>query len=356
MKLRVQNSRRGIALIIVMIVIIVLGVLAGGFAYSMRVEMTLARRANFEPDLEWIGRSGVELARFVLAQPIPNEPWDSLDQKWAGGSGIRPGTQAMNTVPTILEEISLENNQVGEGRFSIKIVDAERKMNINLADEPILKQALFLAGVDPSASSSIVEAILDWRDPDDDPRIGGAESAYYLKLDPPYVAKNGPIDDISELLLIRDITPEMFWGGQSGAGNHLLPHSSQPLARGRRRLSRDETDLPPRVGLADLFTAISARQINVNTASAEVLQLVPGVDPLMVQNILRHRGEFPIGPGELAALMPGVGQALFSVRSFTFEVTVDAEIAGVKKQYKAMLRRNSPNSPRDIQVLYLHGA
>ena len=116
---------------------------------------------------------------------------------------------------------------------------------------------------------------------------------------------------------------------------------------------RDESDLPPRIGLVNLFTAISARQINVNTASAEVLQLVPGVDPLMVQNILRHRGEFPIGPGELGALLPGVGQALFTVRSFTFEVTVDAEIAGVKRQYKALLRRENP---RNIQVLYLHGA
>ena len=351
MKFCSQNSRRGIALIIVMIVIIVLGVLAGGFAYSMRVETTLARRANFEPDLEWLGRSGVELARFVLAQPIPNEPWDSLDQKWAGGTGFRAGSRPMDAVPSILDEISLENNQVGEGRFSIKIVDAERKMNINLADEPILKQALFLAGVDPSASSGIVESIMDWRDPDDDPRIGGAESAYYLKLDPPYVSKNGPIDDISELLLIRDITPEIYWGDGSGAGR-AMNFMPQPLARGRRRMFRDESDLPPRVGLVNLFTAISARQINVNTASAEVLQLVPGVDPLMVQNILRHRGEFPIGPGELGALLPGVGQALFTVRSFTFEVTVDAEIAGVKRHYKALLRRENP---RNIQVLYLHG-
>ena len=351
MKLRFQNSRRGIALIIVMIVIIVLGVLAGGFAYSMRVETTLARHANFEPDLEWLGRSGVELARFVLAQTIPNEPWDSLDQKWAGGTGIRPGSRPMDAVPSILEQISLANNQVGEGHFSIKIVDAERKFNINLADEPMLKQALFLAGVDPSSSSGIVEAIQDWRDPDDDSRIGGAESAYYLKLDPPYVSKNGPIDDISELLLIRDVTPEIYWG--DGSGGRAMNYMPQPLARGRRRLFRDESDLPPRIGLVNLFTAISARQVNVNTASAEVLQLVPGIDPMMVQNVLRHRGEFPIGPGELAALMPGVGQALFSVRSFTFEVTVDAEIAGVKKQFKAVLRRNSP---RDIQVLFLHGA
>src|SRR2546426_4935652 len=89
MKIQTHSSSGGIALIIVMIVIIVLGILAGGFAYSMKVETTLARRANFEPDLEWLGRSGVEMARYILAQQmtVPNEPYDSLNQKWAGGPG-----------------------------------------------------------------------------------------------------------------------------------------------------------------------------------------------------------------------------------------------------------------------------
>src|SRR5881296_2962374 len=89
MRISTQTSPQGIALIIVMIVIIVLGILAGGFAYSMRVETTLARRANFDPDLEWLGRSGVEMGRYILAQQmtVPNEPYDSLNQKWAGGPG-----------------------------------------------------------------------------------------------------------------------------------------------------------------------------------------------------------------------------------------------------------------------------
>ena len=48
--------------------------------------------------------------------------------------------------------------------------------------------------------------MLDWIDPDNNQHVGGAESDYYESLDPPYQAKDGPMDDLSELLLVRGIT------------------------------------------------------------------------------------------------------------------------------------------------------
>jgi general secretion pathway protein K len=349
---------QGIALIIVMIVIIVLGILAGGFAYSMKVETTLARRANFEPDLRWLGRSGAEMARYILAQQmtVPNEPYDSLNQKWAGGPG-----SVYSMENDVMSQVSLENNELGKGRFSIKIIALERKFNINLADQNILQQALFLIGVDPTSSSTIVDSILDWRDPDDDPHLSGTESDYYLRLDPPYVAKNAPIDDLTELLLIRGVTPDIYWSSQRsdlvGGGTPLtsfgIPGATQAGSH--------------QVGLEDLFTPISGRLINVNTASAWVLQLVPGIDENIAQAIIRARSgpdgidgtedDIPFrSPQEIP--MPGAGpqsaarlNSLFTVRSATFQVQVDAEIGSVKKQFIALLRRNSA---RDIQMLYMH--
>src|SRR6266496_1226971 len=98
--------------------------------------MKLAENVESESELEWIGRSGVELARYVLAQQlnIPGESgYDALNQKWAGGPG---GTN------DLLADISLENNQLGRGKFSVKIIDLERKMNLNYAigNEVIIKQ------------------------------------------------------------------------------------------------------------------------------------------------------------------------------------------------------------------------
>ena len=76
-----------------MISIFVLTMLAAGFAYSMKVETKLARNANSEAELEWLGRSGVEYARWVLAnsRANPMQPYDSLDQPWATGSGWQIG-------------------------------------------------------------------------------------------------------------------------------------------------------------------------------------------------------------------------------------------------------------------------
>ena len=49
-------------------------------------------------------------------------------------------------------------------------------------------------------------------DVDDDPDLDllGAESGYYESLDPPYTAKNGPIDSLGELLLIKGVTPIVY--------------------------------------------------------------------------------------------------------------------------------------------------
>src|SRR5262249_11855959 len=107
--IRVHSSSRGIALIIVMIAIFVLAVLIGAFAYSMKVETKLAMNSNREAEVIWLGRSGVELARWVVAQQalVPGEPYESLNQKWAGG----PGSEALTNSP--LADISLENYQIG---------------------------------------------------------------------------------------------------------------------------------------------------------------------------------------------------------------------------------------------------
>src|SRR5215467_8072993 len=143
MTIALKPNQRGIALIIVMISIFVLAVLAGGFAYSMKVETKLARNRNSETDLEWLGRSGVEYARWILAQQllVANEPYDALNQVWAGGSG------GIGTTNSPLLNVQ-KDVHLGNGSFTWTITDLERKININLANEAILQQAMVSMGVD----------------------------------------------------------------------------------------------------------------------------------------------------------------------------------------------------------------
>lgn len=338
-----RQSNAGIALVMVMMFIITLAILAGGFAYSMRIETRLARNTFMEPDLEWLGRSGVELAKFVIAQEsdLPGQPYTALNQAWAGGIGI---------TNEVFATITLQDMPVGDGFVSVEIIDRERKVNINIVGREILEQALMLMQVDAGEFSTIIDSILDWRDPDEDTLFSGAETDAYLPLG--YIAKNGPLGDISELLLIRGITREMFYG-QSGMSRLRLHRDSEFGAFGYP------------YGLEELFTTISMGRLNINTASAVVLQVLPGVDEALAQAIVQTRAgldaypgnedDTPFqSPGELANV-PGMFPELISaitplthVRSFVFEIHVTARVGKYIRRYKALIYRGNP---RNIQTL-----
>jgi type II secretory pathway component PulK len=352
MKIPVQTKPCGIALIIVMIAIFVLSVMAAGFAYSMKVEAKLAQNAENEEQLLWLGRSGVELARWVLSQE--KCPFDSLNQIWAGGAGADCETNGP------LSGMSLDNYQIGDGTVSLKIVDLERKVNINTANPALIQQALNLMGVSPDNAAIVSDSILDWIDTDDAPRLSGAESDYYQRLTPPYYAKNAPIDDLSELLLVRGISehPEIYWGGS--ASNRPPPMFQHKLGFGTS--FSQAPDYP--FGLKDVFTPISTGRINVNTADVNVLQMIPGVDENIAQNIIKVRAgpdgvegtedDTPFASVNqlvMAELNPQTVSQLgriCTVRSATFEVHVTARIGDFEREYIAILFRNSGT---DIQVL-----
>ncbi len=354
-----RPAERAIALVIVMISIFVLAMLAAGFALSMKIETKLARNANSETELEWLGRSGVEYARWILAQQmtIQNEPYDALNQVWAGG----PGGAGTSNSP--LADVQKEVKMGENSSFTWKITDLESKLNINTAPEPLLQQALIQMGVDAGEVPVITGSILDWIDPDNTTHLEGAETDYYENLSPPYEAKNGPIDDMSEALLIKGITPDVYWGGV--ATNH--PSGGFQRGGGGNRFGSQPTTQPLFAGgLADLFTPVSSGKININTASSGVLQLIPGMDNLSADAIVGARGGEDDGtpasgpfrsvdPNYLWSRVPGLRlemarqvQQFCDVRSKTFQVEVDAQVNGYHRKFVALLARNSP---RDVAVL-----
>jgi type II secretory pathway component PulK len=361
MKTRARHNSDGIALIVVMCAIFVLSAMAAGFTLSMKVETKLAQNGNSEQQLLWLGRSGVEYARYILSQEltIPNQPYDSLNQKWAGGSG------SMAESNSVLSSISLDNYPVGDGTVSIKIIDLERKVNINTATYPansqMIQQALILMGVDASEISVINDSILDWIQQGVSARPAGAKSDYYQGLAVPYYAKEAPIDDLAELLLVKGILdqPEIYWGG--AATNHARAAFQHKLGFGRA--PGQVPDYP--FGLMNIFTPFSSGKINVNTADANVLQMIPGVDNVIAENIIKLRSgpdgvegtddDTPFPDPAMALQSAGLPQQLASqsaavctVRSFTFEVHVTARFGDYKREYIAILTR-SPGT--DIQVL-----
>ena len=124
--------------------------------------------------------------------------------------------------------------------------------------------------------------------------------------------------------------------------------------------------------MVNLFTPLSVGYININTAPAEVLRLVPlpGDPAVTAEEIVRVRsgldgidGTYDDDPYDnvnqlqlvqaFAASREAVSNAgrFFSVRSSTFEVKVTASVRGQERTLVAMLQRKSP---KDIKILYTY--
>ncbi|MEY3545915.1 MAG: hypothetical protein RLZZ313_276 [Verrucomicrobiota bacterium] len=370
-----KNRQRGVALLMVMLLIFAMAVIVTAFAYTMKVEGRLATRTQSESEMEWMGRSGIEMAKWVLSlsRQIPGEQtYDGLNQFWAGGVG------PTNIADNPFEGVSLTDVALGDGTISIEIVDAERYININsiaTRNPQLLELILQLCGAGGSDSADVSSAIRDWIDPNDDSAMGGgAESDFYRTLNPPYVAKNGPIDDMSELLKIRGITPQLYWGPRSGGGDSAGSggnggnggrHSVDSMGR-RIQSTFLGQSIAGSVGLADVFSAVSSGQVNINTAPYPVLVMACGGDENIARNIQEQRAgmdgvdgtydDTPArGPQDIARLqgvpvMPNQGTplAVFSTVSSTFEVRVTARLGALSRRYIAVLRRTSL---RDMPVL-----
>jgi general secretion pathway protein K len=121
--------------------------------------------------------------------------------------------------------------ELGNGCCSITLIEESGKLNVNLLKEKNGKlnraridQMLRLIDslnqqcLDSPISYSLVPAIIDWIDSDDEvtclPFVThnnlGVESDYYANLTPPYHCKNEPLNAIDELLLVKAMTPKIF--------------------------------------------------------------------------------------------------------------------------------------------------
>jgi general secretion pathway protein K len=347
MKITLAPKNRGIAVIVALVAVTVLTLLAGTFAYSMKIEAQLAHNSNNEEEMLWMGRGGVELARWVLAME-GRQPFDSLNQIWAGGPGAGPETNS------VLNGLSLDNYPLGDGTVSIKIIDLERRVNVNAANADWLRWILTQQGVDAGSISTVVDSIQDWIDPDDSTSPAGAESDYYQGQNPPYYAKNALIDDLSELLMIKGITRGMYLGGaETNSDAGVFQHHKLGLGH------RPGEEPNYAFGLRDVLTPFSSGKINIYTADATVISLIPNIDNTSVQNIIKFRAgpdgtegtddDTPfvnIGQAAAAGVSPETAQLMnqFCVtKSTTFEVHVTARIGESHREFVAVLFRNGPN-------------
>ena len=271
---------------VVLWILAFLAVVFTAFTFSMRTELAAAGNFKEEAEAYYLAEAGVYRAAAEIINADRNAPPDSMfydapEERW-------------HTNPSAYQNVPL-----GRGRYWVSVTDEESKIPLNAASDPVLRRLFSNSGVsDEQLLSVIVDSIQDWRDPDDLHRLNGAEDDYYLSLPTPYRAKNGNFETIDELLLVKGMTPEILYGNVASPQRRAELEVQLPW---ERQLASGQY-----LGVARHLSVFSSGQVNVNTASGEVLMAL-GLTAIETNLVVDRRKEVPFhNVGELTNLLTSV--------------------------------------------------
>jgi general secretion pathway protein K len=261
---RFLRNSRGVALILTILIVSLIVALTVQFNRTMRTHVASAGNIGHGLKALYAAKSGVAYGLAMLQEDTPDV--DTLQDDWAN--------------PDKLASIGAASQALfAGGRFELKIADESGKIPINqLVEtdylEEVFRRLLELEefGLEKDTVDTIVDSTMDWIDgpsgdneEDDLERFLGAEDGYYQSLEKPYHCKNGPFDTPEELLLVKGMTPEIFYGTEG------------------------------RPGIGQYISVFGDDEININTADIRVLRaLETGLD---ADGMAEHRET--VDPGEL---------------------------------------------------------
>jgi type II secretory pathway component PulK len=214
-----SEIRKGVVLLAVLIVVSLLALAAYQYTEMMSAEYKAANSIARAAQARASAASGVYYAAAMLSDPdsytgtLGSNPYDNAPvfQGIALGDSGDGRPQAKFSV---VAPYSVDENPQDASAFRYGVIDESSKINPNALMQldptgKVLHDALMKL---PNMTEDIADAICDWIDPDDDPRTNGAENSYYMGLSPGYRCKNGPLDSLEELLLVRGVTPDLLFG------------------------------------------------------------------------------------------------------------------------------------------------
>jgi DNA uptake protein ComE-like DNA-binding protein len=207
----VPSKRRGSILVVVLVVLVVLSLGAYTFSESMIVESQATAMFGRDAQARAAADSGIELAASLLTQRYDQTPHSYYSNpEWFQGILVQ-NAESPRGRGRFSVVAAVETDPTGHTiRFGLG--DESAKLNVNALPKlfPKKEDARKVLQYIPQMTPDISDAILDWIDSDKEPRELGAEDDTYSGLG--YKAKNGPIDSIDELLMVRGMTPQLLFG------------------------------------------------------------------------------------------------------------------------------------------------
>jgi general secretion pathway protein K len=286
-----SGAQRGMVLVIVLWIVALLAVMAGGFAYSMRVETRLATSAVERAQARALAEAGVAYAQaWQLDHEASRKIWppNGDPHEWSFGGG----------------------------RLRIQVTDANGLVNLNNADPKLLETLFAGVGLEGRDRDQLVQAILDWRESDQDRLSMGAGRAERRpggRLRP----KKARFESIEELQQIEGITKEIY-----------------------ERIANEVTVFSNHVG------------VNPEFASVGLLRNL-GLDERTVADYIAARARAVADGSPLPPLPQSGSQIIFSGgRANVYHVAVTAEMgAGTTVTVKAVTDVQGTVSGQDLRVL-----
>jgi general secretion pathway protein K len=296
-------GREGFALVAALWLLVALGSVGLHAALASRARRQAAANLLDEVRARAAVVAGTEYARSRLTAAMLGQAEELRSEAMSSARNARQQRSAANTSVSRLfrsanpledpwrepQDLIVPEMAFGDARYALRLRDVGSALNLNEASEEMLR--LFFAqglGVDYAEADALAQAILDWRDEDDLPRINGGERDQYLEAEALVLPPNRDFVDIDELRNVRGMTPELY------------------------------------VMAAPHLTLIGTGQINLNSAPEPVLLAVPGMDPAGATSILqlRQSGYLPRSDQELRFLLPSMAQTIANMgRAFTGRTT-----------------------------------
>lgn len=302
------KQQKGIALITILVMVALATIIAATIAKRQNLTNENTAFLKRQSQALFYAKSAEAFYSELLAQDTEtSKEADYLQETWAKPMPAFPVEDGY--VSGTLEDES--------GKFNLNsLVDKEGKPNPQA--QAYFSKLLVRVGL----PAEIVEAVIDWEDPDKD-TLGamGAEDSYYQGLPNPYLAANRKFMSVDELKLVRGFENEKF--------DLIAPYIS---------------------ALPDITA-----KININTAPAMVLAAIDEkLDVNTIQTALNARQEkmeYFANVNDLMKMPPfdtlvaesfavKSKDALFDVKTNYFQAKIEVMLSERKRQFTSHLVRN----------------
>ena len=296
----------GFALLSVLVIIAILTPLVVNQSYKTRVQLTGSGYLADKILSREIAKAGLETA--ILALKKDDKDYDSYLDEWGQ-----------------FEELSsFSSTFFEEGSFTGIITDEEGKLNINLITSVNKKDQLTALFEELRIDTDILDSVVDWIDDDDGAEMMGAEDYYYRALENPYNCKDGAMDNIYELKLIKGMSDDIF------------------LGRGDEK------------GVQEFVSVHGDKMVNINTAPFEVIvSLSSDITVAMAEEVIAYRETEPFRSVE--DIKDILGEDTYDamrlkvkVTSKVFSIKVRAFVRDISTDIRAVVERNGDK----IKLLY----